>query len=220
MLLVGGSGDFIFGNEGQDVIYGDFGLYDAEVEIWPNRHLASIVDQAEHGGPDYLEGNEDDDFLVGGEDNDHIVGGDGSDDIIGGHNTRYGVSGHDTLYGNEMDDVILGDNGDILREVLSIKSEFPWTSYIWKKYPAPFDNEKMRDVRRYDDIDEIGGHDTIFGGPGNDIIHGQRGDDSIFGGPGHDELYGEAGEDTLHGGDGDDIIIGDIGYVSALSDVA
>jgi Ca2+-binding RTX toxin-like protein len=82
----------------------------------------------------------------------------------------------------------------------------------WKKYPAPFDTERIRDVRRYDDIDLITGNDTIHGGSGNDILHGQRGDDTIQGNEGDDELYGELGHDELHGGDGNDIIIGDVGY--------
>jgi Ca2+-binding RTX toxin-like protein len=122
--------------------------------------------------------------------------------------------GNDVLYGNEMDDVILGDNGDILREVLSLKTDFPWTSYVWKHYPPPFDNEVIRDVRLYDD--KMGGSDTIFGGSGNDILHGQRGNDNLHGGPGHDELYGGLGEDNLYGGDGDDILVGDVGSVSSF----
>ena len=210
-LPKGAHGDFVFGNEGQDIIFGDFGFYNAEVE-WPNRNFESIVDQTDHGGPDHLEGNDDDDFIIGGEGNDVILGGDGSDDIIGGHNARYGVPGDDILRGNEMDDAIIGDNGDILREVEAIAGSFPWTTFVWKRYLAPFNTEKMRDIQRYDDIDEIGGNDMIWGDEGNDILHGCRGDDTIYGGIGEDELYGETGDDTLYGGDGDDILIGDIGY--------
>ncbi len=85
------------------------------------------------------------------------------------------------MRGGDDDDVIMGDNGEILREVNSIETLFPWTVHIWKSYPRPFHMEKIRDVRRYDDIDYIQGNDWLEGGEGNDIIHGQRGNDWIYG---------------------------------------
>jgi Ca2+-binding RTX toxin-like protein len=118
----------------------------------------------------------------------------------------------DIIYGGEDDDVVLGDNGEITREVMS-KTHFPWLVHVWKRYPVPFDSERIRDVRRYDDIDFVQGDDMIFGGSGNDILHGQRGGDKIYGDEGEDEIYGELGNDELHGGNGSDIILGDIGYV-------
>ena len=99
-----------------------------------------------------------------------------------------------------------------MREITGIETDFPWTVFVWKRYAAPFDSEKIRDVRRYDDIDYVQGDDFIEGGAGNDIIHGQRGDDTLYGDEGNDELYGELGDDALYGGDGDDILLGDIGY--------
>lgn len=60
--------------------------------------------------------------------------------------------------------------------MIGIDTDFPWTVFIWKRYPAPFDSEKIRDVRRYDDIDFVQGDDRIEGGKGNDILHGQRGE--------------------------------------------
>ena len=65
--FLGRSDDRILGNEGQDTLVGDFGYINMEVEILPNRHLVSIIDQADYGGSDHLEGNEDDDLLIGGE---------------------------------------------------------------------------------------------------------------------------------------------------------
>jgi Ca2+-binding RTX toxin-like protein len=117
------------------------------------------------------------------------------------------------LYGEEGDDAILGDNGQIVRHLVQIRSDYPWRNgAIWLDYADPFSAEAVRDIRRYDDIDYFYGHDEIFGGQGNDILHGQRGDDFISGGDGEDEIYGELGEDTLEGDLGNDIIIGDIGY--------
>jgi Ca2+-binding RTX toxin-like protein len=94
---------------------------------------------------------------------------------------------NDTVHGGDDDDVILGDNGEILREVESIETEFPWIVHVWKRYTQPFDTEKIRDVRRYDDIDYVQGDDTLNGGMGNDIIHGQRGNDWIYGNEGDGE---------------------------------
>lgn len=215
MAFGGAAGDYIEGGNGDDVIFGDFGQFDARIEVLPNRYFASLVDFSAYGGADLIHGEAGDDLIVGGEDNDVLFGGVGSDDLIGGHNTRWGIPGNDTIYGDEDDDVILGDNGDILREVASVKTEFPWTSYVWATYHSPFDSEKIRDYAiRYDDVDGLGGNDKIYGGPGNDVLHGQRGDDTIWGEDGNDELFGELGDDYLYGGAGDDILLGDVGYVS------
>lgn len=55
-----------------------------------------------------------------------------------------------------MDDVILGDNGEIIREIFNFTSRYPWINgIVWIAYPQPFDGEKIRDVRRYDDIDFV-----------------------------------------------------------------
>lgn len=78
---------------------------------------------------------------------------------------------------------------------------------VWLNYVEPFEAEVVREIRRYDDIDYIQGNDEIYGGAGNDILHGQRGDDFISGGDGEDELYGELGSDTLDGGPGNDVIV-------------
>jgi hypothetical protein len=101
--------------------------------------------------------------------------------------------------------------GEIVREVVN-QTSYPWTVHVWKRYPAPFDSECIRDVRRYDDIDLVQGDDVLNGNGGNDILHGQRGNDVLRGDAREDELYGELGSDTLSGGDGDDILIADIGH--------
>ncbi|MBC6422219.1 MAG: hypothetical protein GDA38_12260 [Hormoscilla sp. SP12CHS1] len=52
------------------------------------------------------------------------------------------------------------------------------------------------------------GHDSLFGGNGNDYLLGQSGHDSLFGGDGNDNLYGHNGEDYLSGDSGFDILHG------------
>jgi len=60
--------------------------------------------------------------------------------------------------------------------------------------------------------DEIHGNDgranKQYGEEGDDIIYGYGGLDKIYGGPGDDELDGGAGSDFIYGGEGNDIIRG------------
>lgn len=55
------------------------------------------------------------------------------------------------------------------------------------------------------------GSQTFEGGPGNDIVFGQRGNDTLLGGEGNDQLYGGIGDDVLLGGPGNDLLAGGFG---------
>jgi Ca2+-binding RTX toxin-like protein len=55
------------------------------------------------------------------------------------------------------------------------------------------------------------GSQTFEGGPGDDIVFGERGNDILRGGEGNDRLYGGIGDDRLEGGPGDDIVSGGFG---------
>ncbi len=55
------------------------------------------------------------------------------------------------------------------------------------------------------------GSQTFNGGPGNDVIFGERGNDTLNGGEGDDSLYGGIGDDVLHGGPGNDLLSGGFG---------
>ena len=85
-IAIGGAhGDYIEGNEGNDIILGDFGLYDSKVQFLPNQLYESIIDHYEVAGSDEIYGGPGDDILMGQEEDDTIEGGGGSDDIYGGH---------------------------------------------------------------------------------------------------------------------------------------
>ena len=60
-----------------------------------------------------------------------------------------------------------------MREIEFVDGTFSWITYTWRRYPAPFGTERMREVRRFDDY--MSTDDLIEGGPGNDILHGQGG---------------------------------------------
>ncbi|HET7590734.1 MAG TPA: calcium-binding protein [Solirubrobacterales bacterium] len=55
------------------------------------------------------------------------------------------------------------------------------------------------------------GSQTFEGGPGDDVVFGERGNDTLLGGPGNDRLYGGIGDDLLLGGPGDDLLAGGFG---------
>lgn len=111
----------------------------------------------------------------------------------------------DVIDGGAGADVILGDNGAIARRLTGAGT--------WERYPAPF-ADVVRDAQRFDDADLVSGDDTLSGGAGADMVHGQRGNDVVEGGSGDDELYGELGDDTLAGGEGHEVVLGDVGVVT------
>jgi Ca2+-binding RTX toxin-like protein len=55
------------------------------------------------------------------------------------------------------------------------------------------------------------GSQTFEGGPGNDIVYGDRGNDILRGNAGDDRLYGGIGDDRLEGGPGNDWLSGGFG---------
>jgi Ca2+-binding RTX toxin-like protein len=55
------------------------------------------------------------------------------------------------------------------------------------------------------------GSQTFEGGPGDDIVFGERGNDILRGGEGNDRLYGGIGDDLLEGGPGNDLLSGGFG---------
>jgi Ca2+-binding RTX toxin-like protein len=55
------------------------------------------------------------------------------------------------------------------------------------------------------------GSQTFEGGPGDDIVFGERGNDILRGGAGNDRLYGGIGDDLLEGGPGNDLLSGGFG---------
>ena len=55
------------------------------------------------------------------------------------------------------------------------------------------------------------GSQTFEGGPGDDVVYGQRGNDTLKGGEGNDELFGGIGDDVLLGGPGNDLLAGGFG---------
>ncbi|HEY6731257.1 MAG TPA: calcium-binding protein [Solirubrobacterales bacterium] len=55
------------------------------------------------------------------------------------------------------------------------------------------------------------GSQTFEGGPGDDVVFGERGNDTLKGGEGNDQLFGGIGDDLLRGGPGNDRLAGGFG---------
>jgi Ca2+-binding RTX toxin-like protein len=55
------------------------------------------------------------------------------------------------------------------------------------------------------------GSQTFEGGPGDDVVYGERGNDTLKGGEGNDRLFGGIGDDLLRGGPGEDRLAGGFG---------
>jgi Ca2+-binding RTX toxin-like protein len=55
------------------------------------------------------------------------------------------------------------------------------------------------------------GSQVFEGGPGDDIVFGQRGNDTLRGGEGNDQLFAGIGDDLLRGGPGNDRLAGGFG---------
>ncbi|PSK81381.1 hemolysin type calcium-binding protein [Limimaricola soesokkakensis] len=62
------------------------------------------------------------------------------------------------------------------------------------------------------EVDALGGDDTIIGRAGDDMLCGGAGDDRIAAGGGDDHAHGNEGNDSLKGGTGNDRLLGGAGH--------
>ena len=153
-------------------------------------------------GKNYIEGNDGNDWIFGSQGKDYLFGDaseqtdsdtvldefdlSGGDDIIftgvttmgQGGDYVHGGYGDDRIYGEGYgDDFLYGELGDDLID------GGPGDDMIWGD-----------DFRAADSGAEntglMWGHDTLYGGDGEDYVRGGHGDDYIFGGTGDDNLYG------------------------------
>lgn len=156
---------------------------------------------------DYVEGDDGDDRISLGGGRNLALGGNGADVIDGGGQRDFisGGASADTISGGGDRDQLQGDNGD---------------DFILGGYTDATLNDREGFSDNSDDASGFisnDGSDLIFGGRGNDTIHGdsakdvifgQDGDDVIEGNADRDELFGMAGNDTIDGGSSRDTIWG------------
>ncbi len=128
--------------------------------------------------------------IVGTSGSDRLTGTSGSDVIaaLQGNDVIHGLDGDDIICAGKGNDVVFGGPGfDVIFGAQGDDGLFASS--------GPF--ERDRD-------DTAGGR--IFGGLGDDLIHGSNRWDRIQGGPGEDIIFGYGGRDWIRGGaDADDL---------------
>ena len=213
--LSGGQGDDrLYGRSGHDVMSGDDG------DDFING--SSGTDTLTGGeGDDRLFGGSDDDIVQGAGGADYIEGANGDDDIYGNlaNDTILGGQGNDTIYADDGDDYVFGDNGAVGDSTFQLELIYKVDGdgkiiLDANDDPIPADAGDFWTIA----FDAEEGDDTIYGGPGSDVLFGDNGlillddggqvDQMVPFEPatyfGNDILYGNTGDDTLLGGHGDD----------------
>ena len=210
----GAMSDFVVGGIGNDVIAGGAD---------PDVLMSSNGDDTVFGGDivdvdSFLE--ESRTALGTGRRGDWISGGRGNDTLVGTHDDDvvFGGGGEDLLIGGAGNDVLNGDDNYIINStgmtniIGETREEFlAFRTYDWSiSVPAsdPFDT-RYAHVQSLDTAALVGGADVIFGGAGNDRIHGLQGNDYLYGEAGNDVVTGDGGADYIFGGDGDDLLTGE-----------
>jgi CSLREA domain-containing protein len=173
-------------------------------------------------GADTIEGGDGDDTISGYGADDHLLGGAGRDTLYGGEgaDTIDGGSGGDRLNGGAgRDRILVDDPGDI------VFGEADGADVIAVGTSAVIDMTNWRDVLTLtatdgaetilssngpagQEIDAMGGDDTIWGSGQDDTRSGGAGADDIDGGTGDDFIFGGTGDDFLAGAGGDDLLVG------------
>lgn len=163
-------------------------------------------------GDDTIEGYENYSVNGGGYQGRHVfIGGDGRDMLLaeGTHNVLIGSSDDDSLYcrrqsfqslADDSDNVLIGGMGN---DYLESKN------YMGSVLIGGGGNDVLKGIDLASEI-MIGGTewDTLWGGPGYDILHGGEMNDTLYGQDGKDILLGGGAHDTLYGGGENDILIG------------
>ena len=197
--------DYIEGNGGADVIFGNLGQDDL---IGGSSNLFGLTTAAQR--PDGS------DLIFGGAGTD-VARNDAGDTANGGH-TRDA-------------DTIVGDNGSIFRLTGTNGAgganflTFAYDNYVADTDPGTYDRIIPRVVATIDytpgGIDysaaaamDRGAADELHGESGDDVIYGQTGADVLYGEGQDDDLIGGYGNDWISGGTGIDGIIGDDGRIS------
>ena len=217
-----GTGEYLFGQSGNDTLNGNDG------DDWLSGGA----------GSDSLFGGNGNDTLHGGAGNDYLNGGAGNDTYVFGKG-----AGQDTLYNYDTsagkNDVIefgadvavtevraSRSSDDLILNIVSTGDRLVVQSYFNSDAAGAYKIERIAfadgttwDVAAVKALTTAGtsGADTLYGYAtgdtldgldGNDSLYGRGGDDSLAGGSGADSIYGEDGQDGMSGGTGADFLGG------------
>lgn len=142
--------------------------------------MGRIVTHLGTNGNDTITGTSGDDVI-------HALGGDDEIFALQGNDTVCAGSGDDTVHAGQGDDIVWGEAGfDVLFGAQG--------------------NDELR-AASTSEVDLVAGA-RMFGGAGDDTIHGSTRWDRMQGGPGNDVLIGYTGRDWMRGGADNDQVIG------------
>ncbi|HUP84685.1 MAG TPA: calcium-binding protein [Acidimicrobiales bacterium] len=210
-------GDYMEGNEKDDVMYGQANGNDAANPATPDVMKGNI-------GDDYMEGNAGADVMQGNADQDDMVGGTGriANDNDGG--TDFSINGRldgaDDMVGDSLStdegveasndyDVMAGDNAEIVRPLTTSAPTGKWTPHVYDG--GVYRTVTFRDIQRVGGpavSASVSGADTMYGNGANDIMRGQGGNDTMHGNAGHDDMEGNHQSDHMWGDDQQDDMLG------------
>jgi len=227
----GGSGlDTIYGNGGNDVIYGYRGVADYITNYLYGGDGNDIIYGS--NGIDYIEGNSGDDKLFGNLGVDTLIGGTGNDTIQGSRGNdiyefNYGdgddvyqeLADTDTIkfgagitadmldiYRSNTNDVVIDIDGG-LGGSITINYQTYGLGYVFET--VQFDDGSTLDLTSVDlELQGTESAEALYG-----VRYGGSGLDTIYGNGGNDAIYGYRGyvdtvSNFLYGGDGNDKVYG------------
>ena len=161
------AGDSLFGDNGDDLIYGDADTPDAACD-----------------GVDTARGGPLDDYAFGNDKGDNIFGDGGIDRLVGGSDDVNELDGGDAISGGVQNDVIAGDNA-IIGDATAA-DDMLVTLRLDGQGAGDTINGDSGDDRIFGQL----GGDTINGNEHADYVEGNDGDDTIHGNDGDDDLIG------------------------------
>jgi serralysin len=213
----GGNGeDSLYGNEGNNIIYGD--------KLATGAGMGDVIQS--YAGNDTLYGGAGMDSMQGGDGNDILYGGVGADLVNGddGGDTLVGGAGADELNGG----FDLGDTASFATSAAAVRITLNADAFTFGQggdaqgdrfgslfgiigsafgdvltainTTTTFANNVFSGLAGADSLTLGGGQDIGNGGAGADTLLGQAGNDTLNGGAGTDRITGGAGRDLLSGG--------------------
>ncbi|WP_165590171.1 calcium-binding protein, partial [Campylobacter geochelonis] len=191
-----GGDDTLNGRDGDDSLYGGAGN---DTYIFSKNWGKDII--VENGGIDtikFIDDIKQDDLLIKREDSNLVISSKDGLNLISVKN----LFESNYIYENKTIDFIEFNDGKKLnqKDIIDLINAITDKDDIVYNY-EPIDN----------DINTLGGNDTIYGNIKNDTLNGGVGDDIIYGDMGDDNLDGYDGNDTLNGGSGNDRLNGGYG---------
>ncbi|MDZ7750149.1 MAG: putative Ig domain-containing protein [Gammaproteobacteria bacterium] len=224
-----GQANQLFGYGGDDDLYGQDG---------PDMVLGGRGDDYLDGGTgddllqggagrDVLRGNWGDDRLLGGGETD-VLSGDRGDDVLkggAGGDALFGGSGADVLHGGADNDIVFGEGSAYatgrdwdMRVVLRPRAADEKAKAVRSSSLSSAVALGPLDMSNGDLVLQLpgaphaaGGADHLYGGAGDDFLHGFDGADVLVGGAGDDGLFGDWDDDVVVGGAGHDFMVGGAG---------